>query len=321
MQSIAILWRRKGGGSAMRIAVIGAGAMGVLYGGYLSRQHDVLLADANRAKMDVIQEKGVTIHEPDGSVTLCRPQAAADTRGMEPADLVILFTKSMVSDAALSANRSLIGPDTVLMTLQNGSGHEETLLKYADRAHVVIGTTQHNSAVLDFGEIRHGGSGKTCIGCLDGDSQRLAPIAQAFTACGLETVCDDRVQRLIWDKLFTNASASVLTGVLQVPMGFIVRDAHAWALCETLVREAAAVAAGDGFAFDAEEKLAQVRAVCERSPEGLTSIYADLRDGRRTEVDTISGSVVRASRRNGVPAPTHEAMIALVHAMEAKAAL
>ena len=64
-----------------------------------------------------------------------------------------------------------------------------------------------------------------------------------------------------------------------------------------------------------------MRAVCEKSPDGLTSIYADLRDGRRTEVDTISGSVVRASRRNGVPAPTHEAMVALVHAMEAKAAL
>ena len=303
------------------IAVIGAGAMGALYGGYLSRKHDVLLVDVNRTQVDTINARGLTIREPDGGVTLCHPRAVLDTRGMTPADVVILFVKAMFSGSALENNRSLIGPDTVLMTLQNGSGHEETLLKYADRAHVVIGTTQHNSAVLGFGEIRHGGSGKTCIGCLDGDSQRLAPIAQAFTACGLETVCDDRVQRLIWDKLFTNASASVLTGVLQVPMGFIVRDAHAWALCETLVREAAAVAAGDGFAFDAEEKLAQVRAVCERSPEGLTSIYADLRDGRRTEVDTISGSVVRASRRNGVPAPTHEAMIALVHAMEAKAAL
>ena len=281
----------------------------------------MLLVDVNRTQVDTINERGLTILEPDGGRTLCHPKAARNTQGMAPADVVILFVKALFSDSALESNRSLIGPDTVLMTLQNGSGHEETLLKYADRAHVVIGTTQHNSAVLDFGEIRHGGSGKTCIGGLDGDSQRLAPIAQAFTACGLETVCDDRVQRLIWDKLFTNASASVLTGVLQVPMGFIAQDAHAWALCETLVREAAAVAAGDGFAFDAEEKLAQVRAVCERSPEGLTSIYADLRDGRRTEVDTISGSVVRASRRNGVPAPTHEAMIALVHAMEAKAAL
>ncbi len=302
----------------MRIAVIGAGAMGALYGGYLSRKHDVLLVDVNRAQVDAINARGLTIHEPDGGMTLCRPRAFLSTQGMAPAAVVILFVKAMFSGSALESNRSLIGPDTVLMTLQNGSGHEETLLKYADRAHVVLGTTQHNSAVLGFGEIRHGGSGKTCIGCLDGDSQRLAPIARAFTACGLETVCDDRVQRLIWDKLFTNVSASVLTGVLQVPLGFIAKNAHAWALCETLVREAAAVAAGDGFAFDAEEKIAQVRAVCERSPEGLTSIYADLRDGRRTEVDTISGSVLRASRRNGVPAPTHEAMVALVHAMEAR---
>lgn len=302
----------------MRIAVIGAGAMGALYGGYLSRKHDVLLVDVNRTQVDAINARGLTIHEPDGGVTLCRPRALFNTQGMAPADVVILFVKAMFSGSALESNRSLIGPDTVLMTLQNGSGHEETLLKYCDRGHVVLGTTQHNSAVLGLGEIRHGGSGKTCIGGLDGDSQRLAPIARAFTACGLQTVCDDRVQRLIWDKLFTNVSASVLTGVLQVPLGFIAQNAHAWALCETLVREAVAVAAGEGFAFDAEEKLAQVRAVCEKSPDGLTSIYADLRDGRRTEVDTISGSVVRASRRNGVPAPTHEAMVALVHAMEAR---
>ena len=138
-----------------------------------------------------------------------------------------------------------------------------------------------------------------------------------MSECGLETVCEQNVQRLIWNKLFTNVSASVLTGVLQKPLGFIAEDPHAWALCEQLVREAVAVAAGDGLIFDVQEKLAQVRAVCEGSPLGLTSIYADLRDGRKTEVDTISGSVVRAGRRNGVGAPTHEIMVRLVHAMEA----
>jgi len=110
----------------------------------------------------------------------------------------------------------------------------------------------------------------------------------------------------------------VLTGVLQVPLGYIAENESAWAICETLVREAVAVAAGEGIVFDAEEKIAEVRGVCERSPKGLTSIYADLRDGRKTEVDTISGSVVRASGRNGVPAPTHAAMVRLVHAMEGK---
>ena len=302
----------------MRIAVIGAGAMGALYGGYLSRHNDVLLVDVNRKQVDTIRKKGLIIHEPDGSRTLCRPMAATGTMGMEPVDVVVLFVKAMFSHAALEANRNLIGPDTYLMTLQNGSGHEEVLLKFADRDHVIIGTTQHNCAVLGAGEIRHGGSGKTCIGLVDGNSARIAHIAEAFSACDLETCCEDSVQRLIWNKLFTNVSASVLTGILQVPLGYIIEDSHAWRLCELLVREAVAVAAGDGYVFDAEEKIADVRAVCERSPKGLTSIYADLRDRRKTEVDTISGSVVRAGRRNGVGAPTHEAVIALVHAMEGK---
>ena len=302
----------------MRIAVIGAGAMGALYGGYLSRQNDVLLVDVNQAQVDAINEKGMAIREPDGSMTQCRPKAAVNTQGMEPVDVVVLFVKAMYSRAALQANSSLIGPDTYLMTLQNGSGHEETLLEFVPRDRVIIGTTQHNCAVLGPGEIRHGGSGKTCIGLLDGQSRRIAHIADMFSACGLETVCEDDVQRLIWNKLFTNVSASVLTGILQTPLGYIVENEHAWTLCELLVREAVDVAAGDGYIFDAEEKIADVRAVCERSPKGLISIYADLRDGRKTEVDTISGSVVRAGKRNGMGAPTHETIVSLVHALEGK---
>ncbi len=302
----------------MKIAVIGAGAMGALYGGYLSQGNDVLLVDVNATQVDTINNQGLKIHETDGSVTLCHPRAAVDTSAEAPADLVVLFVKAMFSRSALENNRALIGKDTYLMTLQNGSGHEDTLLEFVDREHVIIGTTQHNSAIVGFGEIRHGGSGKTCIGTLTGECAAIEPIAEAFTACGLEAMCDSRVIRLIWGKMFTNVSASVLTGVLQAPLGYIADNESAWALCETLVREAVAVAAGEGLDFDVQEKIAEVRGVCERSPQGLTSIYADLRDGRRTEVDTISGSVVRASRRNGVPAPTHEAMVRLVHAMEGK---
>ena len=304
----------------MKIAVIGAGAMGALYGGYLSKNNDVLLVDVNQTQVDTINEKGLIINEPDGTAAVYHPRATTNTANETPADVVVLFVKAMFSRSALAGNRSLIGPDTYLMTLQNGSGHEDVLSEFVDREHVIIGTTQHNSAIVGFGEIRHGGSGKTCIGSLCGDAARLQPIADAFSSCDLEAVCDNQVQKLIWGKMMTNVSASVLTGVLQVPLGFIAQDENAWAICETLVREAVAVAAGEGIEFDADEKVAEVRGVCERSPGGLTSIYADLRDGRKTEVDTISGSVVRTSKRNGVPAPTHEAMVRLVHAMESKAA-
>lgn len=270
----------------MRIAVIGCGAMGALYGGYLSRNNNVTLVERNPDRIAKIRADGLRIAEPDGSAAVYRPGITGDTSGMAPADLVILFVKSMQSEAALEANRALIGRDTYLMTLQNGSGHEEVLRRFADDAHIVIGTTQHNSAVTGNGEIRHGGRGWTHIGPLVGDAARLEPIREAFASCGLETDCEQDIKRLIWQKMLTNVSASVLTGVLQVPMGFIAENPSAWAICETLVREAVAVAAGEGIEFDADEKVAEVRKVCTDSPAGLTSIYADLRDGRRTEVDT-----------------------------------
>lgn len=302
----------------MKIAILGAGAMGGLFSAYLSRAHEVTVIDVNAALVETINTRGLAVEEKDGTVEVLHPSATADVAGMTPVDVVVLFVKSMFSEAALTQNRAIIGPETYLLTLQNGSGHEDVLRKFADAAHVVIGATQHNASVKAPGEIRHGGSGKTVIGCPDWGSSHLQPIADAFNVCGLACTVDADVQKLIWNKMFTNVSASALTGVLQMPLGFIASDAHAWAACTQLVREAVAVAEGMGMHFDFDEKLAEVKAVCEGAPGGLTSIYADLRDGRRTEVDTISGSVVRASKKCGVLAPGHTMLVDLIHAMEGR---
>lgn len=304
----------------MRIAVLGAGAMGMLIGGCLSAANDVTLIDVNFAVVEKIQRSGVVIHEKDGSSYTRYPSAVVDSASLAPVDLMIVFVKAMYSGEAIAANRTLIGPQTYLMTLQNGAGHEETLLQFVDKAHVIIGTTQHNSSVQAMGEVYHGGSGYTYIGSLSPDVEHLRPVCEAFCAAGLQADCCGDVQRLIWEKLFTNVSASVLTAVLQTPLGYIGENASAWALCEELIREAVAVAEGDGIHFCAQEKIAEVRRICENSPAGLTSIYADVRDGRRSEVDTISGSVVRASRRNGIAAPGHELMVQLIHALEGRGA-
>ena len=154
----------------MKIAVLGGGAMGALYGGYLSRKNDVTIVDVNTTLIEKVKADGLKIAEPDGSSAVYHPAITNDTKGMQPVDLVIVFVKAMFSESALENNRALIGPDTYLMTLQNGSGHEDVLKRFADDAHVVIGTTQHNSAVVGLGEIRHGGSGMTHIG---GGSSRL----------------------------------------------------------------------------------------------------------------------------------------------------
>ncbi len=303
----------------MKIAVLGAGAMGSLYAAYLSRLNEVILVDRSVEKAALIDAQGVTLHEPDGAAATYRPRCTADTSDLREMDLVILFTKAMYSRDALDKNRALIGPDTFLLTLQNGAGHEDVLAPYARREHIAIGTTEHNCSVLSPGVIRHGGGGKTNLGLAFADSAALRRVAQAFEDSGFETVVHQDIHRLIWDKLFINASSSVVSGILQVNQGFLLESAHGWAMVRQLVREAVCVACAKGLAFAYEDVLSHVRAVVSSAPAGYTSLYADLQNGRRTEVDTISGAVVRAAEQAGVPAPTHAFVVNLVHALEEKA--
>lgn len=300
----------------MKIAVIGAGAMGSIYGGHLSLQNEVWLVDTNQETVEHIQKNGLILQEEGQDITY-HPSAVTSSEGLPPMDLVILFVKALYSRSALSANRELIGPDTFLMTLQNGSGHEDILSEFVPADHIIIGTTEDNGAVLAPGYVRRGGTGKTNIGMPAGDPSGFLPkVKETLDACGFQGQIHSNIQQLIWDKLFTNVSLSALTGVLQVPMGFIASNEYAWSIAERLIQEAAAVARGLGLQADEKAIAEKVRLTSLNSPEGITSICADLKAGRKTEVNTISGSVVRASQKCGVPSPTHQLIVELIHAME-----
>ncbi len=303
----------------MKITVLGAGAMGALFSGYLSRNNDVTVVDVSEVMVDAINSNGARIKEKDGSILVCHPHAVKNSEGVGPQDLVIVFVKSMFTINALEANRNLIGPDTYLMTLQNGAGHESKLLKFADRKHVIIGSTQHNSSVIEPGFVSHGGSGVTSIGLLDGESECLQKIAENFTSCGFECHTENNVQKQIWKKMFTNTAASSLTAIYQVPLGFIHSDPEANRLMRQLCTEAVTVANSLGLGFDLDEVINDVEKVCINAPNGYTSIYADIRDGRKSEVDTISGSVVEAAHVQGIPVPCHEMVVRRIHEMENKA--
>lgn len=302
----------------MKIAVIGPGAMGMLFGSYLSQKHDVTLVGTNPAKMQTITESGVTIREMDGSERTYHPRATA-AAALSPVDLVIVQVKASASEAALTKNQNLIGPETILMTLQNGMGHDALLSRFAVRGQIVIGTTQQGSYKLGEASVCHSGLGKTFLGAVTGDSARFAALAGVFADCGFPCEVCAQVQSMIWDKLMINASSSVLSGILQVAQGYVEQDPHAWALAEKLIRELCAAATAEGYPFDGDEQIARIRLHLQKAPDGFTSIYADLKAGRRTEVDVINGAVVAAGRRHNIPVPTHEFVVELVHAMETRA--
>lgn len=302
----------------MKITVIGAGAMGSVYGGHLSRKHQVYLVDTNPDIVTQINREGLKIDE-DGVTNTYHPTAVTVTEGLGEMDLVILFVKSIYSRAALAGNQGVIGEKTRLLTLQNGAGHEDILKEFVPEDRVIIGTTEDNGAVLAPGHVRRGGVGNTNVGMLTEDREEFLPqLKEAFDSCGFQVKIHENIQYLIWDKLFTNVSLSAVTGILQVDMGFIAENEYAWKLTKTLIHEAIAVAGALGLSFDEEAVTERVRQTSIGNPAGCTSIRADLRDGRRTEVNTISGSVVTAAGRCGVSVPSHEFVVNMVHAMEMK---
>ena len=197
----------------MKIVVIGAGAMGSIYGGRLSANNEVYLVDTNQAVVDKINGEGLKIDE-NNTTNVYHPTAVTSTDGITDVDLVILFVKAIFSRAALAGNRNLIGPKTRLLTLQNGAGHEDLLKEFVPGEHVVIGTTEDNGAVLEPGHVRRGGVGRTNVGLLTEDTDGFLPaLKEAFDSCGFQVKIHENIQQLIWDKLFTNVSLSAVTGV------------------------------------------------------------------------------------------------------------
>lgn len=302
----------------MKIAIIGAGAMGSIYGAHLSLQNEVYLIDTNQEVVNQINENGLKLQE-NGQDVVYHPTAATNAEGLDTMDLIILFVKALFSEAALAANVGMVGEDTYIMTLQNGSGHEEVISKFVSEDHVIIGTTEDNGAVLAPGYVRRGGVGKTNIGMLlENEIEFLNQLRENFDLCGFQAHIHENIMELIWDKLMTNVSLSIMTGVLQVKMGYIAENAYAWDLTQRLIKETITVASALGMSFDEEKMIQRVKETSINNPEGITSICADLRDGRKTEVDTISGSVVRAAKKCGIEVPTHQRMVELVHAMETR---
>ena len=147
----------------------------------------------------------------------------------------------------------------------------------------------------------------------------LDKVKETMDACGFRAKVHENIQQLIWNKLFVNVALSAVTVVLNVKMGYIAENAHASAMSAQLLHEAVTVAQALGLEADEAHLLQEIRETSMRVPEGVTSICADLSNGRRTEVDTISGSVIRAAKKVGVPVPAHEFLVNMVHAMEERA--
>ncbi|MBR1640958.1 MAG: 2-dehydropantoate 2-reductase [Butyrivibrio sp.] len=302
----------------MKIAVIGPGAMGLLYGAKLSKCADVTLIGNNEENISLINKNGVTIKR-DGNSQHFEVRAALSGKCEDSFDLIIMFTKAYLTKTALEQNRALIGPDTYLRTLQNGAGHENVLGEFASENKVLLGTTAQGSSRENGYTIVNSGLGDTALGAISpdaGNKQFLDELKEIFEKADFPCKVSDDIRQMVWNKLMINASSSVLSGVLQVRQGYIVENKDAFEMCKSLITEICETTNASGLCFDAAEQINRLENHLKNAPGGLTSIYSDLKNGRKTEVDYINGAVVVTAKKYNVSVPAHEMIVHMVHAME-----
>lgn len=301
----------------MKIAIIGAGAMGSLFGGRLALAgEEVWLLDLWEEQVRAIHGKGLTIATAAGDL-IARPKATTRAEDIGRADLVIIFVKSTATRAAAATAASLLGPESSVLTLQNGYGNAEEIAAVVGRERVIAGTTAQGATLLGPGRIMHGGGGETHIGELDGGiSPRLEKIAATLTRAGIPTVGDDNVASLIWGKLIINVGINALTGITGLKNGELADFPTTRELSALAVAEAVRVAEAAGVKLPYAEPAEKVMSVAAATAENRSSMLQDLSGGRLTEIDAINGAVVREGERLGVPTPVNRTLTLLIKALE-----
>lgn len=301
----------------MKIVIIGAGAMGCLYGAYFSKKNEVIMLDSYSPQVDAINENGVTVLEEDGKeYNYKNIKAFKSGEYHEEADLVIVFVKSTFSEDALRENKALFGAHTIVMTLQNGAGNDRKIAKYVNKKNIVIGTSKHNSVNMGGGKVRHSGHGETTIGSNIDAKKTLSTIEKLLTESGFAAEITDDIQRIIWSKLFVNLSINTFTAITRSPIGSMIDNKYAWDFAEKMICEAVDVAEADGTHFSYMEVLNMVHHVCEDAGKGYSSMSQDVMNCRRTEIDAINGAIVEQARLYNVPVPYNTLIVDLIHAIE-----
>jgi 2-dehydropantoate 2-reductase len=301
----------------MRIAVVGAGAMGSIFGARFAQGgHDTVLVDVARPLVEKIGADGVTIVRGDEETTTVI-EATSDPEAVGVCDVAVFFVKCYHTASAAETARPLVGPDTVVASLQNGWGNGEVLASAYDPAQVVVGVTYNSGTVLELGKVAHPGVGPTYVGAYDGESSAGAErLAQAIGDGGLEAHVSPRIRPEIWKKLILNAATLPTASLTGMNAGALTAHESMHELVSETAREAVAAARALGYEIDEQERVDYIHALLERAGPTKGSMLQDFEARRPTEIDVINGAVVRAGDEQGVPVPLNRAFVALVKGWE-----
>lgn len=303
----------------MKIAILGAGALGSVIGGRLAQAGNrVTLINRNAAYLEAVRREGLILDER-GRREAIQLDVAATPEGLAPVDLVIVLVKSFDTAATIARARGLVGAQTTVLSLQNGLGHEEILAEAVGAEKVIAGKTYVGGVMTAPGVITAGSIGKlTVIGELSGQiTPRIEAIAAAFNAAGLSCTGSENILGAMWDKLLVNVATGALSALSGLDYGNLYDLPEIAETAQGAVAEAMAVAQGLGITLETTQPSEAWAKAAAGLPFGFkTSMLQSLERGARTEIDFINGAVVRGGKQLGIATPVNATLVACIKGRE-----
>ncbi|MCO4856993.1 2-dehydropantoate 2-reductase [Herbaspirillum sp. WGmk3] len=295
----------------MKVAVMGAGAVGCYFAGMLARAgHDVVLVGRPQ-HVEAFNTKGLRLEAKTFDETI-PVEASTDPAIVAGADLVLFCVKSPDTETAGAQLRPHLAPDTLVLTLQNGTDNAErlrTVIPQPVSAAVVYVATE----MAGPGHVKHHGRGELVIE----PAARSQQAAEALIAAGVPTEISENVRGALWLKLIINCAYNALSAITQLPYGKLVEGVGVLEVMGHLVSECKAVAAAEGVTLAGDVDVA-IRKIIETMPTQFSSTAQDVARGKPSEIDHLNGYIVRRGQAHGIATPVNLTVHALVKLIERK---
>ena len=296
----------------MKIAMMGSGGVGGYYGARLAQSGEDVTFIARGKHAEAMRAEGLRIRSEAGDALVRPVRVVEDSAQAGVQDLIVVGVKLWDLESAAQAIRPMVGPDTAVVSLQNGVDKDDVLSRAVGAEHVLGGVTHIFAVLSSPGVIQHTGKlARITIGELGGGpSQRVERIGAALRKAGIEVVLSDDIRRVTWETFVFLTSISGMTSLTRKPVGEVRAHPATRALLLDALRETSQVARAEGIRLEDGFAEKQLSVIDGLNPAMLSSMAQDLLRGNRIELEWLSGAVVRRAGRLGIPVPAHRAIYA-----------
>ena len=302
----------------MKIVIVGPGALGCLAAASFKARtrEEIWLFDYSPERAKKIAGDGIKVEGMGGPLNV-KVNVTSEPKDIGIADLIIVCVKSYSTEDACKEIKDMVGPDTAVLTLQNGIGNVQILNDYFGTDKVIAGITNHGATLIGKAHVRHAGKGDTIIGKSGGKlSGALKNVANLLSKAGFETKVSKDIDSVIWSKLIINVGINAVTAITRLNNGRIVEYEWARALLRGAVGEAVKVVRRKRIKLGYDDPIQKAESVCRATATNVSSMLQDILNRKRTEIDFINGAIVRQGKASGIPTPVNETLSSLVNLIE-----